>query len=901
MSYLGNHQLKLKGVAALQTIEELALDIEPGKHATLKVRGLADDRVATESLLENQKVQLIAGDGKGKTIFAGPVVNTTVVEDKGVFYLEVEGISATFQLDLEKKSRSFQNTNLTYKQVIEQVIQGTPHCNANYQVGQTEKIKVPIIQYLEKDWEFIKRMASHFGATVVPEVTSGQPSFWFGMPQGSNHTLEAESDYKIWKDLGRFHEKGGTSAGYQVDDFLCCQVRTWHDWEIGDRVSFLGRIWTVAAKRGRIEQGLWVYSYRLGFAPALGLKKQYNQFISGMSIQGKVLETKGERLKVHLDIDQSQDQATAFWYPYVPASGNMMYCMPQVGTRVILYFPDDDESHAQITGCVRTNGGECKEMSDPNNRYFTTEHHKQLAMLPTALALTAVGTEQQPLQIIMAEQAATGSGGITLASHKVVNLRAKGDIEFSSDRRISCEAKTGLNIANFRVNGNTATLQSSLALKYGFDIYGKNINFETSRFTSYPAFDDGFNKGKFLRNVLIGTLAVAAIAAVAFVAAPAVLGAVGLASMITAVKIGAIAGAFVAVGFKAVSDYRAGETGTWQDYVAKATCGGVSGAIGGLATGWISTILLSGGGAFLGKLTEQGISNALGGTVNNTGWDYVAEVGGGVIGGVVGKGLTDGIKYVAMRSVGELSRTGTKQFIQKTADRFGQKYASQTGMAASTGAKKWLYTFIKAAKEGNADLINNFTVEQAEKVTVAQLKGELGRSVSINQALKLVRQNPQFFKDAGFETFSNFTKITGPSSVGGVLGEESSGFIGDLLTPEKPQVTSRESVPYLVRGAKLQCNCGNQKRMINLPLCHGVYITEAPVICESDHIALKNIMEFRHCRKTDQACSPIITGKWKGAKNDVKINGVNVITTESKLLCSRGGIITVDDSGQKTD
>ena len=50
-----------------------------------------------------------------------------------------------------------------------------------------------------------------------------------------------------------------------------------------------------------------------------------------MVIEGEVLQTKGEVLRLHLEIDDSQDVSAAYDYPWRPITGNMLYCMPEKG------------------------------------------------------------------------------------------------------------------------------------------------------------------------------------------------------------------------------------------------------------------------------------------------------------------------------------------------------------------------------------------------------------------------------------------------------------------------------------------------------------------------------------------------------------------------------------------
>ena len=94
-----------------------------------------------------------------------------------------------------------------------------------------------------------------------------------------------------------------------------------------------------------------------------------------MSLLGTVLSTAGETVKVHFDIDKGQDEAKAYPYEWAPLTGNLMYLMPEVGTRVSVYFGSADERSAKAVACVRTNGGEQAAqhgMADHNKRSLST-------------------------------------------------------------------------------------------------------------------------------------------------------------------------------------------------------------------------------------------------------------------------------------------------------------------------------------------------------------------------------------------------------------------------------------------------------------------------------------------------------------------------------------------------
>ena len=80
----------------------------------------------------------------------------------------------TFNLDLKLKRRSFQNKDMKYTQLIDEVIKdySGDYIDVVAKGSTTDKF---IIQYDESDWEFLKRMASHFNAGLVPDTYSDKP------------------------------------------------------------------------------------------------------------------------------------------------------------------------------------------------------------------------------------------------------------------------------------------------------------------------------------------------------------------------------------------------------------------------------------------------------------------------------------------------------------------------------------------------------------------------------------------------------------------------------------------------------------------------------------------------------------------------------------------------------
>ena len=73
-----------------------------------------------------------------------------------------------------------------------------------------------------------------------------------------------------------------------------------------------------------------------------GFHGRITRTIQGMSFVGSIVGTQGEQVEVAFDIDKTA--AGGNRYGFAPATGNLMYCMPQKGTKTALYIGNGDEA-----------------------------------------------------------------------------------------------------------------------------------------------------------------------------------------------------------------------------------------------------------------------------------------------------------------------------------------------------------------------------------------------------------------------------------------------------------------------------------------------------------------------------------------------------------------------------
>lgn len=303
---------------------------KPDHHALLAVKGYMNKNNPWEvdkCSLNHIKIWLDEG-GKIQALFYGYI---TKIEIKTIGQTEqilLEAISASYQLDRQVFSRSFQDMSKTYGEVVQEAAeeaQGLVIRNRDCD----KKIDFPIIQYEETAWEFAKRMASSVGTIIIPDIDTGTVGLWFGMKQGNAVPMYSEDQYSI--KLSLYGPKAGLRILFKSQNF----------YKIGDFMTYLGRNLRIIQVKACFKKGELIFSYVLEEA-AEDRKPMRNIQLAGLGLWGDVLEIKEDSVKIGLEIDEGKNRGDYF-YPWHPETGNSLYAMPEIGAKVLLRFYKNDE------------------------------------------------------------------------------------------------------------------------------------------------------------------------------------------------------------------------------------------------------------------------------------------------------------------------------------------------------------------------------------------------------------------------------------------------------------------------------------------------------------------------------------------------------------------------------
>jgi RHS repeat-associated protein len=442
----------------LSSITQLEIVQRVNDHARVSLTGVLvremQDKyiqeVAVDTLLEINRT-----DGAGaviKNLFTGRITNITVQRVAGQYLLKVEAVTCTYDLDIKKINRSFQDRQMTFKQLLDQV---TADYNAVAldMVTKGKKLEKFILQYQETTWEFLRRLAARepFQSGLVAELSGAKPKFWFGIPEGesfSEKDLENSAYFKVQKRLSAFRDaRTNRISGVAAQDYICYEVETYRPLKIGDTLDFqkqqfvVGEVTTVL-----IDQLL---HYQCVLFPKDGLKQPrlFNNQLTGAWLGGKVLAVEQDHLKVHLAIDAAQSESTACLFPvataYSAEGHTGWYCMPEIADQVYLFFPGNKEEDAVVVTAVRGRDEQGKvwegdKITDPKVKYFRTKDNKELSFKEQELVVTG---KDEAILIRLDE-----GKGVEVVSDQEIGIEADQEIAIHSESTVSITADQAIEL-----------------------------------------------------------------------------------------------------------------------------------------------------------------------------------------------------------------------------------------------------------------------------------------------------------------------------------------------------------------------------------------------------------------------------------------------------------------------
>ena len=452
------------------SILELKIEKELNEHSTLYAYGVIKGGKEFTPVTDKIKDEKIICKNGGQVYFSGVLQSVKVTRSNDIYYLEIYAASNTILLDITKHRRSFQDNNQNYKSIVENVIGDKSIVKYNADAKTVDNI---ILQYNETDWEFAKRLASHTNDVLIP-ITDDIPAFHFGVP-GTEVAELKSSSYAISKDIDAFWRMKTEDKPLPIEAAVLYTVETdLFVCELGKEIKLKcidadgeieAYLHVCRVSLSLVDSALTVV-YTLCAQEAICTPKVYNRAITGVALSGKVLKVENDNVKLHLDIDDKQDEAAAHLFVYATsysAEGHTgWYVMPEKGDTVQLFFPDEDEKHAYASSSLRQDN--TAKTTDPLIKYWRTAFGKEIKMDEKEVLISSVD-DKTYIRINMD----TGidiiaSRPIKITSEDDIGIDGKNDISIKSGRNIAMNAQGAINLS---CSGSSITIDGNISLSGG--------------------------------------------------------------------------------------------------------------------------------------------------------------------------------------------------------------------------------------------------------------------------------------------------------------------------------------------------------------------------------------------------------------------------------------------------
>lgn len=486
-------------IADFNSIQEVYIHKKANEHGMAKITGILAEGSEGELFkkAEKGKASLYIKDEKGnkKNIFSGIIDSLEVGNAGGVKTARVVLSGSTKLLDCTLHTRTFQNEAMAYSKLLKTVNAGNKNVSYIPNCAVSNPIKKLIVQYRETDWEFLKRLASHFNQPILPDYSGEGIRYAFGLGTDSTKKKLDVYGYSSGNEKEEFlMKKENQVPGIIADDFAFYKVKSREYLELGERTTFLAQTFFVYESISIFNGEELMHTYTLRRAGGFKTVYGHNSGIIGASLDATILATKNDTVKVAVAVDGGQKESEAKWFPYSTVysspDGTGWYCMPEKGDKVRLYFPNEFEEDGYIISSINlgntgvesapaSGGGGTSESSanaaaaggaagaaggvasaasaprsNPDMKTISNKDGKEVTLTPT----TIIMTNNKGMMIVLDDE-----DGIMIASDKSVVITAEKNMVIKSDAEIDIQATDAIQL----IRGD-----SKLTLKEELEIEG---------------------------------------------------------------------------------------------------------------------------------------------------------------------------------------------------------------------------------------------------------------------------------------------------------------------------------------------------------------------------------------------------------------------------------------------
>jgi len=201
---------------------------ELNEHGRIKITGVIREEESRKYMELAAKevwvsVNAISEKEEIRRFFAGILTGLRIKKEGQVSVLTIEVKTGSYLLDIDPHTRSFQEPEFMYEEMINTCMNQTGGtCSMLDQKGKAANQF--FLQYRESDWTFLKRLASHAGAVMIPEDSYPEKKFYWGyrLPHAVS---DLQSDgYEMEQDYEWYEKKRADGGNVRLADAVSYKV-----------------------------------------------------------------------------------------------------------------------------------------------------------------------------------------------------------------------------------------------------------------------------------------------------------------------------------------------------------------------------------------------------------------------------------------------------------------------------------------------------------------------------------------------------------------------------------------------------------------------------------------------------------------------------------------------------
>ena len=384
-------------------IQEFVLDENINEHQKLEIQLEMDDeqRKNLERIIEKEDVGIeielanVDKDVKRK-VFSG-IVDYFEILDYGSYgcriLMKAFSKSVLFDRKNEKKYRVFQDRNLMFSDIIDEINKDYADKKLEIKYSDIAKKQIGslIVQFDETDWEFLVRLASQLktGMFVIE-----QGIILFGIVEMGEIKKENKyfSDYSLVRDYKNLYYKVQSNKVINLGDTVSISENTVEN--EGNDKDFSGNRGNFSVLKTRIflKDFILKSEFLATDMSSYHIFRKYNEKIKGCRIEAnveRVFEDGGiakmevrfaeglKKIVQERSNEESNDKAyddygikrfPLSYQTFYSQTNTGFFCTPEVNDTVEVYFPNEDERFAKASWAINNKGN--GRFSDYTKRNF---------------------------------------------------------------------------------------------------------------------------------------------------------------------------------------------------------------------------------------------------------------------------------------------------------------------------------------------------------------------------------------------------------------------------------------------------------------------------------------------------------------------------------------------------